>query len=169
MAQMRRIEVDEEVWREMQKAAQPLIDSPNAVLRRLVGVDQSAQGNGDDQMRQSMGVGTAREVKRHCLVSARHSLANQEVWWYGIPPLGKKYQPGDSVTFKLGGYNGKKSGELTIELDGLILERLDRAPKDKKGYTHVKIVREANSGETSFYFGRKDRGDEPKAVTITEV
>ena len=33
------IRIDEEVWREIQKHAQPLVDSPNDVLRRMLGLD----------------------------------------------------------------------------------------------------------------------------------
>jgi hypothetical protein len=166
---MRRIEIDEEVWREMQRAARPLIDSPNTVLRRLFGLDNTDQANEGHGMLRTATDSRAREANHHQLVSARHCLANQEIWWYGIPPLGKKYHPADSVTFRLDNFWGKKTGELTIELDERFLERIDRAPKDKKGYTHVKIVRRVGENKTTMYFGRKDAGAKPEIVTVREV
>lgn len=36
---MHQIEVDSEVWRELQQRAEPLVDDSNAVLRRLFGLD----------------------------------------------------------------------------------------------------------------------------------
>lgn len=40
------IRVDEEVWRELQKRAEPFVDNPNAVLRRVLGVPESSETAG---------------------------------------------------------------------------------------------------------------------------
>jgi hypothetical protein len=39
MRTMRTIRIDDEVWQELKKRAVPLEDTPNAVLRRLLGLD----------------------------------------------------------------------------------------------------------------------------------
>ncbi len=39
---MRTIRVDDEVWRELQRRAEPLVDQPNDVIRRLLRLDEAA-------------------------------------------------------------------------------------------------------------------------------
>jgi len=166
---MRRIEVDEDVWRALQENAEPLIDSPNAVLRRLLELDVAHQ---EAQSRAMIAIPNgwhSREPRHHNLTSAKHALGKQEIWWYGIPPLGKKYQPHDRVTFRLRNFHGKKDGEAAIELDGHYLDRLDRAAKDKKGYTHVKIVRDMDNKRTTIHFGRKEGGAQSDDIAVILV
>lgn len=39
------IRVDDEVWKELQKRAEPLVDTPNSVLRRLLAFEGEEAGN----------------------------------------------------------------------------------------------------------------------------
>lgn len=41
---MRSIEIDDDVWQALQAGAEPLIDDPNSVLRRLLGIDGGDAG-----------------------------------------------------------------------------------------------------------------------------
>lgn len=48
MAATRVIRIDDEVWAELQKRARPLEDTPNSVLRRLVGLPEEKDKDTDD-------------------------------------------------------------------------------------------------------------------------
>lgn len=45
--QMKKIEIDEEVFGRLQQLASPLVDTPNSVIRRLVGLDETGVNKGD--------------------------------------------------------------------------------------------------------------------------
>jgi hypothetical protein len=166
---MRRIEIDADVWQVLQQAAQPLVDSPNTVLRRLLGLEQPQKKTEGHAMPMRGSTWAKREPRKHHLASKKYSMGHQEIWWYGIPPIGKKYQPSDRINFVLNEFRGTKSGQLEIELAGRFLQRIHRAAKDNKGCTHVKIVRQSGHPTTMMYFGRKVSDDEPEVVTVREV
>jgi len=42
------IRVDDQVWRKLQKMAEPLVDTPNSVLRRLLELDNAANSGTND-------------------------------------------------------------------------------------------------------------------------
>jgi hypothetical protein len=166
---MKEIAIDDDVWRELQRRATLPSDSPNATLRRLLKLDQTTLPT----LAHVFAIGTEqwskREPKQHRLESTRHRIGNQDIWWFGIPPLGKKYQCKDVVVFNLNDFRGSRPGQISLELSGRTLERLNHAPKDKKGYTHVKISRQCGANETKIYFGRKDYQDNSEAVTVQLV
>jgi hypothetical protein len=48
---MRTIRIDEDVWIQLQKRAQPFVDSPNDVLRRLLQLNESRRAVPDSRLR----------------------------------------------------------------------------------------------------------------------
>jgi hypothetical protein len=166
---MRQIEIDDEVWRYLQQAAQPFVDSPNTVLRKTLGLAVNGSDNNKQYMVATRKKANIRQPKVHRLRSARHCTPNREIWWYGIPPIGKKYQQGDCIIFHLDDFSSKNDGEFSMKLTGKQLELVEEAAKDQKGYTHVKIWRDPGSVDTFIYFGRLDDGHSADKIQVRKV
>src|SRR5437660_477516 len=68
---MKVIRIDEDVWAGLQKKAQPFEDTPNSVLRRLLGLDRA---NGKKRVAKSLprGVRTAESEFRDPLLRVLH-------------------------------------------------------------------------------------------------
>ena len=79
------IRVDDEVWKELQRRAEPLVDTPNSVLRKLLGLTEDKVSNEEKVI----------EIKPNSL----HSLHK----WALIPIPRKKrhFFPGYKVYFDL--------------------------------------------------------------------
>jgi len=80
------IRVDDEVWKELQRRAEPLVDTPNSVLRKLLGLTEDKVSNEEKVI---------EEIELSNLYSPRK--------WALIPvPRGKRrFFPGYKVYFDL--------------------------------------------------------------------
>jgi len=103
---------------------------------------------------------------KHLLTSMRHQTPNLEIWWYGLPPVGKTYQPGDEIEFVLKECSPGISGRAEIELKGRILERLSMAKTDEKGNVHTKVWRHKGGDTFYLYFGDRDDPESPLDVVL---
>ena len=108
----------------------------------------------------------ADTTMKHSLTSMRHQTPNLEIWWYGIPPVGKKYQPGDEIEFVLEECAPGKSGRAKIKLTGRILERITKAKTDAKGYVHTKVLRRKGENDFHLYFGDRNDPESPLDVVL---
>ncbi len=73
-------------------------------------------------------------MKKHTLMSKRHTSGNRHIWWYAIPPLGNKYQIGDEIEFQIRDYETGKVVTTLIKLGGEWLQRVQVANYDHRGY-----------------------------------
>ena len=96
------IRVDEEVWKELQRRAEPLVDTPNSVLRKMLGLTGNAVSNEERVI----------EIKPSSLHSPRRWAL------IPIPREKRRFFPGYKVYFDL---------ETDI---GAIRTRVTSAPKD---------------------------------------
>ncbi len=72
------IRVDEEVWNELQKKAEPLVDNPNSVLRRVLGLADHRKGA---QVRSglSSSTGATRSRRRRAVLGLRREEYRQPI------------------------------------------------------------------------------------------
>jgi 5-methylcytosine-specific restriction protein A len=80
------IRIDDDVWQWLKAEAEPLVDTPNSVLRRLAGLDRAkaadenaTRGKGRRMRTRS---GSGRELNRRWGVGARHALYREDGSWY---------------------------------------------------------------------------------------
>jgi hypothetical protein len=163
MAPSKVIRVDDEVWQLLQRNAIPLNDTPNAVIRRLLGLDKKLFQANSQQTMAAVRSGRA-PMSFHRLRSKRHSTANLDIWWYGIPPLGKTYNAGDEIEFVLDDFRSGRSGRAKIKLTGKTLDRVNNATKGSNGYVAVKIWRHRGDDNNYLYFGDRNDPESPLDV-----
>ena len=94
------IRIDDEVWNWLKGIAEPLVDTPNSVLRRLAGLDQAKgnpnmpseevpqqkdEGNGGGVKRRPTSpikTGFGRDLNKRFGVGANHALYRETGDWY---------------------------------------------------------------------------------------
>ncbi len=77
------VRIDDEVWDWLKHQAEPLLDTPNSVLRRVAGLDPSvARTNRKRGQRMSYRTGSGRELNRRYGIGAKHALFRENGNWY---------------------------------------------------------------------------------------
>ncbi len=96
--------------------------------------------------------------QRHVLRSKAYKHTSGDVWWYAIPPLGKKYKKDDTARFVLRDFDENGSAEVAVLLDAVWVARLGAATKDRRGHTLVHIWRHENPRRCRLSIGARDEG-----------
>jgi hypothetical protein len=79
------IRVDDEVWKELQRRAVPLVDTPNSVLRRMLGLGEGKVSNGGEVIEIELG-----------------SLHSPRTWaLIPVPRAKRRFFPGYKILFDL--------------------------------------------------------------------
>ena len=102
------IRVDDDVWKELQNRAEPLVDTPNSVLRRLLfqSVKQNPQHEPEPLSTKTI----------QFPIETLHSAVS-----YSLIPIPKKYRyyfPGYKIKFKLESGLDTYDTQVTSALDG---------------------------------------------------
>jgi hypothetical protein len=126
------IRIDEEVFDELKRHAEPFIDTPNSVLRRVLGLSEANESADDDERgdgtRRSAGEssrGNGRQRRRRTKTSRRGpraktgSILSEDA--YEIPMLRIIAEHGDRAAAR------EVLDELETRLDGLLTE-VDKQP-----------------------------------------
>ena len=83
------IRVDDQVWKKLQKMAEPFVDNPNSVLRRLLALDNATNSGANDYQEKIMEI-----TLKHPDTSRRYALIQ-------LPKDKRRFFPGFKVYFNL--------------------------------------------------------------------
>ena len=85
------IRIDDEVWKELQKRAEPLVDTPNTVLRKLLDLNKEAQRyKAEDRI-------SARAIE----IRISSVEASRRYALFHIPKQYRRFFPGYKIPFYL--------------------------------------------------------------------
>ena len=91
------IRIDDDVWRELKKRAEPLVDNPNSVLRRLFGLN----GKVADGQLSTSGEKRTETTEKAIEIEPKNMDASRSYHYIPVPKAKRRFFPGYKVAFDL--------------------------------------------------------------------
>lgn len=116
------IEIDQAVWDRLKREAEPLVDTPNTVLRRLLGIGDQAQASGDFGAKTDHSAepsATPRRRSRSSSKGKRQRRGGPRAPVGSLLPEGEYERPILSV---LGEHGGSAPAREVVERVGALIE-----------------------------------------------
>ena len=96
-------------------------------------------------------------MTHHVLVSRKYRVSGKEEWWYSIPPLGNKYNRGDTIELRLRDFEPGRPGRFSFPLSGEWFEAVRKGATGQKRYTPMHIWSSGGGREASIQIGNSNQ------------